>query len=269
MMARMVEGWDNMTQQIVIVTGASRGLGAAIARRVAQLGASVVLMARTADSLEQVMGQITAAGGDAISVPGDVSSIEDCRRVVAQTIERYGRLDALVNNAGVIRPIASLAEADPVEWQRLLEINLNGPAFMMHAAMPYLREARGRVINVSSGASVNPKTGWSAYAASKAGLNMLTRVVALEEPAVTTIAIRPGIVDTSMQSLIREDGAAGMSAADHARFMRVYSNGDLLSPDEPGSAIAALALHAPHSLSGDYLAWSDEVVQAVINRCCR
>jgi NAD(P)-dependent dehydrogenase (short-subunit alcohol dehydrogenase family) len=258
-----------MTQQTVIVTGASRGIGAAVARNASRVGANVVLMARSAEALEQVAAQVAEAGGEALVIQGDVSDIEDCRKVVAQTVERFGQVDAVVNNAGLLQPIARLAEADMAAWRELMDVNLNGPAQMIQAALPYLRATRGRVINVSSGAAVNPKAGWGAYAISKAAMNMLNRMLALEEPQVTAVAVRPGKVDTAMQAVIREEGGTGMLPADHELFVKLYESGELESPEGPGTAIAALALYAPHTMSGEYVSWNDEAVQAIVSRCCR
>ncbi len=102
----------------LLITGASRGLGAAAARIAAGIGANVVLMARSAADLEDVAREIIAAGGTALTVPGDVTHAEDCRRVVAAAVERFGRVDGLINNAGVIEPLARVADADPTPGRR-------------------------------------------------------------------------------------------------------------------------------------------------------
>lgn len=253
-----------MAVQTLIITGASRGLGAAAARAAAQLGVNVVLNARSAGELEAVAQSIQEAGGTATVIPGDVSRLEDCRAVVQGAVDRYGRLDALINNAGIIEPIALIADADPAIWEQNLAINVLGPMMMTQAALPHLRQNQGRVINVSSGAAVNAMPGWSAYCAAKSALNHFNSVLAAEETPVTAIAFRPGVVDTEMQSVIREEGAEGMPEGAHARFVAYHEQGDLLPPEVPGMALAIMALHAPREWSGEFIAWDEERVQALV-----
>jgi NAD(P)-dependent dehydrogenase (short-subunit alcohol dehydrogenase family) len=257
-----------MKTPVVIVTGASRGLGEAAARLAAEMGAVVVLNARSTERLDRVAGQIQAAGGSALALPGDVSQPDDCQRIVERTIAHFERLDALVNNAGVLEPIAEFADADPDTWARNLAVNLFGAMNLTRAALPHLRAARGRVVHVSSGAALNPIPGWSAYCTAKAALHQFSRVLALEEPEVASISLRPGVVDTEMQALIREQGADGMPAESHARFVRLHTAGELLPPEAPGRALALLALYAPHEWSGEFIQWDDERIEslAVLNR---
>jgi len=253
-----------MSKPTLIITGASRGLGAAAARIAAQLGANVVLNARSAAALERVAQAVGEAGCEALAAPGDISRADTCAFLVKQSVERFGRIDAVINNAGMIDPVASIAEADTAVWQYNLAVNLLGPMMLTQAALPYLRESQGRVINVSSGAAVNAVPGWAAYCAAKAALNHFTRVLAVEEPEVTAVAFRPGVVNTEMQAVIRRDGAGGMPASAHARFLQYHAQGELLPPERPGLALAVLALHAPPEWSGDFLAWNDAQVQALV-----
>jgi NAD(P)-dependent dehydrogenase (short-subunit alcohol dehydrogenase family) len=245
----------------IIVTGASRGLGAAAARAAARLGASVVLNARSEGDLESVARDIEEAGGSAAVVAGDVADPETAHRLTAQAITISGRIDAVINNAGVLGPIQPVREADPAEWTRNWDINVLGPLMLVKEALPELRTRGGRVINVSSGAAVHAVRGWGAYCLSKAALNQLTRMIAAEEPAVTALSVRPGVVDTAMQREIREEGRQGMPAEEHARFIDYYEEGDLLPAEEPGRALALLALYAPPEWSGEFLGWDDPRVQ--------
>lgn len=255
-----------MTKPTLIISGASRGLGAATARIAAQIGANVVLTARSMADLGAVAQEINAAGGEALAVPGDVTRAEDCARVVAAAVERFGGVDGLINNAGLIEPIARVADADPAQFEALLRVNVIGPLQLTQAALPHLRAARGRVIHVSSKAGEFPRAAWSAYCASKAALNMLTRVQALEEPDVTAIAFRPGATDTPMQAVIREQGRHRMSDFDHDHFVAKYDQGELFPPEQPGRALAVLALHADPAWSGSNLHWQDEQVAALVAR---
>jgi len=254
-----------MNRKTIIITGASRGLGAAAARLSAEQGKNVVLNARSVDNLAEVVQQITQAGGQALAVAGDVSLPTVCQRIVAKTVERFGGIDVLVNNAGIIDPIMPLAKSDPIAWQQNFAINVFGPLMLTQAALPYLRASKGCVINVSSGAAIAAIAGWSAYCAAKGALNQFNRSLAVEEPAITAIALRPGIIDTDMQAQIRRDGATGMPNQVHQRFVGFHTTGKLEPPEMPGRALVALAFHAPHEWSGEFISWNEERVQKLVH----
>jgi NAD(P)-dependent dehydrogenase (short-subunit alcohol dehydrogenase family) len=223
-------------------------------------------MSRSADDLTEVAQQINDSGGQALAVPGDVSRPADCQRAVAKSVKEFGNLDVLVNNAGILAPIASIGDGDPGEWQRNWDINVLGPLALTQAALPHLRQRSGRVINVSSGAAVSAIPGWAAFCASKAAVEHLTRVLAEEEPRITAIAFRPGMVDTAMQATIRREGADGMPAEVYARFVRLFEDEHLLPPEVPGCALAVLSLFCPHEWSGTFLSWNAEDVQSIVRR---
>lgn len=255
-----------MTRQTAIITGASRGLGAAAARIVGQMKANVVLVARTQSDLETVAEEVRTAGGQALPLVGDVSRSADCRRAIEETVKAFGRIDALVNNAGILTPISPIASADPKEWERNWAVNVLGPVMLTQNALPYLRQSKGRVINVSSGAAVRAMRGWAAYCVAKAGVNHFTRLLAAEEPDITCISYRPGVVDTAMQAMIRRDGAQGMPEEMYARFVRYHEEGELLPPEVPGCPLAVLAFHAPREWGGAFLSWNDEQVRALVRQ---
>lgn len=250
-----------MSEQTIIITGASRGLGAAAAFVAAELGANVVLNARSAEQLAERVEHIRNVGGSAISVPGDVSREEDCLHLVETAQTHFGRIDSLVNNAGTIEPIEPVHRTELNAWRHNVDVNLMGPMMLTQAALPQLRLHHGRVINVSGGAAISAVPGWSAYCAAKAGLAHFNRVLATEEESVTTLAFGPGVVDTDMQMFIRETGKDGMPPNAHARFIRYYQQGKLLPPQVPGGALAILALYAPPEWSGQFLAWDDQRIQ--------
>ena len=191
---------------VVIVTGASRGLGAAVVRWLAKVRAAVTLISRSEDRLNDVAGEIRSLGGKPLVFTADVSSSDDCRSAVELTLDRFGRIDALVNNAGIIQPISSIAHTEPDNWRYNIEVNLMGPFYMIQAAISSLRSQNGRIVNVSSGAANRVLENVSAYCAAKAALNHFTRVLAEEEPGLTAVTIRPGVVDTDMQTTIRNEG---------------------------------------------------------------
>jgi len=244
-------------QPVVIVTGASRGMGAWIARWLSRAGADVIITARSYKDLQAHEKNIRADGGIAVSVSGDVSDPKTCFDVVETAMNRFGKIDALVNNAGILEPISKIAECDPEQFKQNILINLIGPFYMIREALSALRESKGRVINVSSGAAINPVASWSAYCAAKAGLTHLTRVLAAEEPSITAVSVRPGVVDTSMQALIREKGPKAMPPELSKYFINLKQQDKLEPPWVPARSIAWLAMKAPPELSGELIEYDD------------
>jgi NAD(P)-dependent dehydrogenase (short-subunit alcohol dehydrogenase family) len=259
-----IEDGVEWTMQVVMVTGASRGLGAATARILLEMGAAVVLTARSEAELQSLANEADPAGERTLVVAADVSDEAECAALVAETVKRFGRLDALVNNAGVLQPVARLGQEEPAQWQQNIAVNLLGPFYLIHHALPHLKTNEGRVVNVSSGAAVSPVAGWSAYSTAKAAINMLTRALAEEAPEIVSLALRPGVVDTAMQAAIREKGEAGMPAERYQRFVNYHERGELLPPERPGRALAVLALHAPREWSGEFVQWDEEKVAALV-----
>jgi len=246
--------------KVAIVTGASRGMGADIARWLGKAGATVCLVARGAEALYGVAADIERLGARSHVMAADVADPEACRQVVDETAARFGRIDGLVNNAGILEPLASVADADPEHWAYNIAVNLNGPFYMCREAIPHLVPTRGRIVNVSTGAAVYPISAWSAYCAAKAGLTHFTRVLAHEEPALTAVAVRPGVVDTGMQALIRSKGPGVMSSERSAYFAQLKSERRLEPPAIPARSIAWLALFAPRERSGEYIEYDDPQV---------
>ncbi len=190
----------------VVITGASAGIGAAAARAFVGAGAKVVLVAR---NLAKVQALAAELGPQTRAITCDVGDFGQVQAAVQTAVDWAGRLDVLVNNAGVITPIAHLSDADPAEWARAMDTNLRGVFHGMRAAIPQMRaQGTGTIITVSSGAAVNPMEGWSAYCASKAGALMLTRVGHLEEAAhgLRILGLSPGTVATNMQVVIKASG---------------------------------------------------------------
>ena len=168
--------------------------------------------------LADVARSVAASGSEALTLPADVSDREACDRAVEKTLDRFGRLDGLVNNAGILPPVMSIERSDPEAWVRNIAVNLLGPYYLIRAAIPALRAAGGRVVNISSGAAVKPIGAWSAYCAAKAALTHLTAVVAVEEPRIIAVALRPGVIDTEMQAVIRREGPSAMDPEKAAYF---------------------------------------------------
>lgn len=242
---------------VAILTGASRGMGTEIARWLAKAGARITLVARSADPLEEIAEKINHTGGEGLPFSADISEQTGCNEAIRKTMDRFGRLDVLINNAGLLGPIAPVADADPDAWRYNIEVNLLGPFFLTHAALPHLRAARGRVVNISSGAAVKSIRGWSAYCVAKAGLTHFTRVLAEEEPDVISVAVRPGVVDTRMQEMIREEGPGAMSEDKVNYFQTLKSENKLEPPYVPARSVAWLALYAPQEMNGKFVEYDD------------
>jgi NAD(P)-dependent dehydrogenase (short-subunit alcohol dehydrogenase family) len=204
----------SMTGKCVLITGASKGIGAAAARVLAEAGANVALVARNGDAIADLAGEI---GQSAIAIPCDVSRYWEMEAAVAACHTAFGQLDVLINNAGVISPISMLAEADPDAWGHAIDINLKGVFNGMRAALPGMMDrGAGTIITVSSGAAHNALEGWSAYCASKAGAAMLTRSADLEArgAGVRVMGLSPGTVATDMQREIKASGVNAVAALD-------------------------------------------------------
>ncbi|MDG1288459.1 MAG: SDR family oxidoreductase [Lentibacter sp.] len=201
----------DVTGKTVLITGASRGIGEATARLFAREGANVVLTARSEAVIDEIALDI---GENAMSIPCDVSKYGHMRDAVEHAIGRFGRLDILIGNAGVIEPVAMLAESDPEAWGDAIDINLKGVYHGMRAAMPHmLKQGHGTIITISSGAAHNALEGWSHYCASKAGAAMMTKAAHVEGAAkgLRVMGLSPGTVATQMQREIKASGVNPVS----------------------------------------------------------
>jgi NAD(P)-dependent dehydrogenase (short-subunit alcohol dehydrogenase family) len=206
-----------MSQQarIAVITGASRGLGAGMAHELARRGLRLGLCARTRCALPN--------GGTVLAERLDVADGDAVEAFASRVVDRFGRIDLWINNAGLLEPIGPLRDLDGAAFRRLLDVNVLGVfhgtrAFARHVRA---REGEGVLVNISSGAAQSPYAGWSAYCASKAAVERLTECVQLEEAeaGLRAYAIAPGIVDTEMQQLIRSTPASRFPAV--GKFVRI------------------------------------------------
>jgi len=201
----------DMNGKTALITGASRGIGAATARAFAAQGANVVLMARDRDAIASLAGEI---GPTALAVPVDVSRYWEVQAAVTAAVDTFGSVDILINNAGAIEPVARMDAADPEAWGQVIDINLKGVFHGMHAVLPViLGKGGGSVITISSGAASNPLEGWSHYCSSKAAVAMLTRCLHLEyaDAGIRAMGLSPGTVATQMQKEIKASGVNPVS----------------------------------------------------------
>lgn len=212
----------DLTGKVALVTGASQGIGAATAARLAVLGAVSVLAARSGRLLEEQARAIRAAGGKAATVICDVTRFEDVQSAVDFCVREFGALDILVNNAGTIDPISPLAQSDPAAWGHAIDVNVKGVYHGMRAALPAMeRQGAGTIINMSSGAANSALEGWSHYCASKAAVKKLTECGHREagERGIRIVGLSPGTVATGMMAKILRSGINPVSRLDWSQHI--------------------------------------------------
>ena len=189
--------------KVALVTGASRGIGRAIAAAYAQNGASVFACGRNADDLGVALREIRHAGGVIDGVAGDVSRAHDVESIVGKTVQRFGTIDVLVNNASILGPREPIAKYPLAAWDEVMQINLTGVFLITRAVLPIMLEGKsGSIINVTSGVGRRGKARWGAYAVSKAGLEGLTQVLADEvnQAGIRVNSVNPAATRTQMRA---------------------------------------------------------------------
>ncbi|THH35642.1 SDR family oxidoreductase [Aliishimia ponticola] len=208
----------DLTGKTAIITGASRGIGAATARHLAELGAHVVLAARSEGAISTLAEEITSAGGKALAVGCDVGAQASVEALIEKTKSWSGQIDLLVNNAGLIDPIARIDESDPEAWGHVVDVNLKGVYYGIRFALPHMlsQAAGGTIINISSGAATGALEGWSHYCATKAAVLSLTKCTDVEyrDKGIRVMGLSPGTVATEMQVQIKASGINPVSQLD-------------------------------------------------------
>src|SRR5438270_5211853 len=192
-----------LAEKIALVTGASRGIGAAAALALGRAGAHVVAVARTVGGLEEIDDAIRADGGSATLVPLDLKDYAGIDRLGGALHQRYGRLDVLIGNAGILGPLSPLGHVEPKAWDEVLAVNVTANWQLIRALDPLLRRSTaGRVVFVSSGIAARPRAYWGSYAVSKAALEALARTYAAEtvSTAVRVNLFNPGPTRTRMRA---------------------------------------------------------------------
>ena len=245
----------SLQDKVVILTGASQGIGAATARKLAEAGATVIACSRNLAACEALAAEIVSRGGKALGLACDVADFAAVGALVAQVKQRYDRIDALINNAGMVDPIARAAETDPEAAMTLFRVNVGGVFAAVSAVLPIMTaQGGGTILNVSSGAAHHPLEGWSAYCASKAALAMYSRSLALEygDQGIRVFGFGPGVVDTGMQVKIRASGINPVSQLDRSV---------LAAPDRPAQVMTWLLSAEADDLAGQELSIKDQSLQ--------
>ena len=214
--------------QVAIITGAGRGIGQAIALAYAREGARLVLAARSEPELEESVAAAAKAGAEAFAVRTDVTSQIATERLARRAVERFGRIDVLVNNAGTSGPVGPLQVNDIDEWVQTINVNLTGTFLVCRAVIPVmLEQGSGTIINLAGAGVANAWSNMSAYCASKAAVVRMTEVLAqeLEDKGVTVNALGPGSVHTSMWEKMTDQAAEAGAEFIHELGQRVLSGG--------------------------------------------
>jgi NAD(P)-dependent dehydrogenase (short-subunit alcohol dehydrogenase family) len=252
------------TDKVIIVTGASRGMGLTIAQVLLKSSEFVklVLIARSKDKLQEFVNSLNEKDQKRVHyVAGDLTDEKVLDQLIIESISKFNKINSVIFNAGILEPISHIDKLDTKQMRRLFEVNFFSLVELTQKLIPELRKSAikdnfpSSCIYVSSSASEVCYDGWLAYGASKAAVNHLAMDLNNEEKGlIRSISIDPGIVDTGMQTNIRENLGNGMKSDAHQQFIEFHENGQLLKPEIPGGVCALLALKGiPEDLSGKYL----------------
>jgi NADP-dependent 3-hydroxy acid dehydrogenase YdfG len=246
-----------LTGKVAVVTGASTGMGRAIASALAEEGATLGLVARSAERLEQAAAATRAAGVEVLTFAGDIADQAFARRVIEATAARFGRLDLLVNNAGTNTAHRNLADISVADWRRVLETNLTGAFLFTRYSLPVMRQAgQGLIVNISSGAGVAPSgPAGVAYSASKHAIHSFTGSINVEERrhGIRACVIAPGETDTpnlDLRPLVpgEQERAAMLQAEDIAGAVRYVAT----QPDRVAVELIVINPSVRRNYQGDY-----------------
>jgi NAD(P)-dependent dehydrogenase (short-subunit alcohol dehydrogenase family) len=253
----------NLTDEVVLITGGSKGLGRAFAEALAQAGAKVAITARSADEINATATQISQPGRPVLAIAADVLDSAGVPQVVKTVEEQLGPITTLINNAGVFRAFGRVDEADPDAWWQEIEINVRGPFLYTRTVLPSMRARRvGRIINVASAAGLGPTVGMSAYGVSKTALIRFSETLAQEtcEDGIVVFSIHPGTVRTPMNAYVHDSPEVGQRAPGVQQwFQTLYADGNDNPIEQSVELILRLTRGDADMLSGSFLSVTDDL----------
>jgi NADP-dependent 3-hydroxy acid dehydrogenase YdfG len=229
---------EHIAGKVIVITGASSGLGEAAARHLVARGATVVLGARRTDRIESLASELSKAGGKALAVETDVARREQVRRLADAAVETYGRIDVIINNAGLM-PLSPLDRLKVDEWDRMIDVNIKGVLYGIAAALPHMQRQRsGHIINVSSVAGHKVRAGGAVYSATKHAVRALSEGLRQEVKPynIRTTIISPGVVVSELPNTASDPGVA-------ANIRKMYD--DIGIPADSFARAVAFAIEQP------------------------
>lgn len=254
-----------LENKIALITGGGTGIGAATARLMAQEGASVAVTGRRIDPLEDVVKSIADSGGHAVALPGDLTNPDDCRRIVDETVQRFGRLNILVNNAGT-STVGTALETEEEQWHLVMDTNATATFMMCRCALPHIITAgKGSIVNISSVSGIRGNSRRVAYNASKGAVCNLTKNLAVDfgPKGVRANAILPGLVETDMPKYFMTlDGRPWAQVVDEA--LPKYPIGRIGTPEDIAYCAVFLASDEAAWITGQMIAVDGGLTSALL-----
>ena len=244
---------DNSKNKICLITGARTGIGQSIGLTLAKNGYRVIFSGRKLDDCKETVSQLVANGFEAVESPIDLSNLSTLKKQAEMASSVWGTIDILINNGAVIDPISSIKNIEAQDFEKAARVNYLAPSLLISYFWSYLVETKGKVLNILSGASINPIEGWTAYCSTKAALHMINRQTHLEgkQYGISSIGISPGMVDTGMQDKIRASGVNQISKV---------KKEDLINTKKPGLFALWCASTDANEFSGEMISENDPMV---------
>ncbi|KIW17542.1 hypothetical protein PV08_04736 [Exophiala spinifera] len=232
-----------MTGRVVFLTGANGGIGYEITKQfLAQPVTKLALVVAIDLHVDRLRGLLPEHEGRLEVIAGDISDRATSEAGVAAAISRSGRLDSIILNAGIQGPVGSMLTVDVAAWKRVMDINFFALVHSIQVAAPHLHKTGGTIIMTTSGVSLGPFPEWSSYGSSKAAMNYINLCWQKEDPTVRSVCVRPGIVDTGMQTAVRTELKDDLPKSTYEWLKGVHDRGELLSPDVPAKTFVYFAL---------------------------
>ncbi len=260
----------DLSGQVALITGGSRGLGKAFAQALIETGARVAITGRSAPELNETVAQLGSGSNQVLAVPADVTNPEGAPQVVTTVEQTLGPISILINNAGQFRALGPIGVVDPVAWWNEVEVNFRGPFLYANAVLPGMRTLHGgKIINLVSAAGMQGIPGLSAYVISKTALIRFTEVLALDavEDGIRVFAIHPGVVRTPMNDYVKDSPEVARSAPGLQEWFRTLFAQGLDTPiDRSVQLVLRLAAGDADTLSGRYISVEDDL-EALVKEC--